>query len=80
MLTKYLSLLRRTFIGVAIAGCASVWAEAAAAVRAGKGSREEFTKIKAETDKYYSSLSGSLAVRVSRDIQSCLSLTPDRNR
>ena len=53
---------------------------AAAAVRAGKGTREEFTKIKAETDKYYRSLEGSLAVRVSRDIQSCLSLTPDRNR
>jgi hypothetical protein len=53
---------------------------AAAAVRAGKGTREEFTKIKAETDKYYKSLEGSLAVRVSRDIQSCLSLTPDRNR
>ena len=53
---------------------------AAAAVRAGKGTREEFTKIKAETDKYYKSLEGSLAVKVSRDIQSCLSLTPDRNR
>lgn len=50
---------------------------AAAAVRAGKSTREEFNKIKAETDKYYGSLGGSLAVRVSRDIQSCLSLTPD---
>jgi beta-galactosidase len=29
MLTKYLSLLRRTFIGVAIIGCAGVWAAAA---------------------------------------------------
>jgi hypothetical protein len=50
---------------------------AAAGVRAGKSTPEEFNKIKAETDKYYSSLGGSLAVRVSRDIQSCLSLTPD---
>ena len=50
---------------------------AAAAVRAGKSTREEFNKIKVETDNYYSSLRGSLAVRVSRDIQSCLSLTPD---
>ncbi|HEV3416002.1 MAG TPA: DUF4838 domain-containing protein, partial [Pirellulales bacterium] len=53
---------------------------AAAAVRAGKGTREDFNKIKAETDKYYTSLKGSLAVKVSRDIQSCLSLTPDSGR
>lgn len=53
---------------------------AAAAVRAGKNSREEFKQIKAQTDKYYTSLRGSLAVRVSQDIQSCLSLTPDPKR
>jgi hypothetical protein len=53
---------------------------AAAAVRAGKSTRGEFKKIKAETDRYYSSLRGNLAVRVSRDIQSCLSLTPDTNQ
>jgi hypothetical protein len=50
---------------------------AAAAVRAGKSTPEEFNKIKAEVEKFYFSLSGSLAVNVSRDIQSCLSLTPD---
>ena len=50
---------------------------AAAAVRAGKSTRDEFDKIKAETDKYYIGLRDSLAVNVSRDIQSCLSLTPD---
>jgi hypothetical protein len=53
---------------------------AAAAVRAGKSTPEDFQRIKAETDKYYSSLKGSLAVAVSRDIQSCLSLTPDAKR
>jgi Domain of unknown function (DUF4838) len=47
---------------------------AAAAVRAGKSTPEQFSRIKAETDRYYSGLKGSLAVRVSRDIQSCLSL------
>ncbi len=51
---------------------------AAAAVRAGKGTAEEFKRIKAETDQYYAGLSGSWAVRVSGDIRSCLSLTPDR--
>ena len=50
---------------------------AAAAVRAGKSTPEEFKKIKAETDTYYESLKGSLAVRVSHDIRSCLSLRPD---
>jgi hypothetical protein len=50
---------------------------AAAAVRAGKSTREEFNRIRAETDKYYGGLRDSLAVKVSRDIQSCLSLTPD---
>lgn len=50
---------------------------AAAAVRAGKSTREDFQRIKAETDKYYDSLRGSLAVTLSRDIRSCLSLTPD---
>ena len=53
---------------------------AAAAVRAGKSTAEEFHKIKAGTDRYYSSLRGSLAVTVSRDIQSCLSLTPERQK
>lgn len=52
---------------------------AAAAVRAGKSTPEEFNRIKVETDQYYASLKGSLAVRVSRDIQSCLSLRPDSN-
>jgi hypothetical protein len=52
---------------------------AAAAVRAGKSTPEEFKNIKAETDQYYDSLKGSLALRVSRDIQSCLSLRPDSN-
>jgi hypothetical protein len=51
---------------------------AAAAVRARKSTPEDFKKIKAETDQYYSSLKGSLAVRVSRDIQSCLNLAPDQ--
>ena len=50
---------------------------AAAAVRAGKSGREDFNRIKAETDKYYGTLKGSLAVNISGDIQSCLSLTPD---
>jgi hypothetical protein len=50
---------------------------AAAAVRAGKSTPEEFNKIKTETDEYYGSLRGSLAVRVSRDIQMALSLKPD---
>jgi hypothetical protein len=53
---------------------------AAAAVRAGKSTAKDFNKIKAETDRFYESLKGSLAVRVSRDIQSCLSLTPDPKR
>jgi hypothetical protein len=44
----------------------------AAALRAGKCTQGEFNRIKAETDKFYSTLSGSLAVRVSHDIQSCL--------
>ena len=51
---------------------------AAAAVRAGKSTAEVFKKIKTETDKYYKGLEGSSAVRVSRDIQSCLSLRPER--
>jgi hypothetical protein len=51
---------------------------AAAGVRAGKTSRDEFNKIKTQTDAYYASLKGGLAVTVSRDIQSCLSLSPDR--
>jgi hypothetical protein len=50
----------------------------AAAVRAGKSTPEAFNQVKAETDKYYKSLEGGLAVRVSRDIQSCLSLRSDR--
>ena len=45
---------------------------AAAARRAGKCTREEFNRIKAETDRFYGTLSGSLAVRVSPDVQSCL--------
>ena len=53
---------------------------AAAAVRAGKSSAEEFRKLKAETDKYYDSLKGSLAVAVSHDIQSCLGLARERRR
>jgi hypothetical protein len=51
---------------------------AAAAVRAGKATREEFNKIKAETDQYYASLNNSLAVKIPRDIQMALSLKPDR--
>jgi hypothetical protein len=50
---------------------------AAAAVRAGKSSPEEFARIKTRMDKYYEGLSGSLAVSVSHDIQSCLGLSPD---
>jgi hypothetical protein len=50
---------------------------AAAAVRAGKSTPEQFNQIKAETDKYYATLKGSLAVKVSHDIQSCLSLRRD---
>ena len=50
---------------------------AAAAVRAGKSTPQDFNQIKAGTDKYYASLKGSLAVRVSRDIQMALSLKPD---
>jgi hypothetical protein len=50
----------------------------AAAVRARKSTAEVFSKIKTETDKYYKDLDGSLAVRVSGDIQSCPSLRPDR--
>lgn len=50
----------------------------AAAVRARKSTAEVFSKIKTETDKYYKDLDGSLAVRVSGDIQSCLNLRPDR--
>lgn len=42
----------------------------------GKPNRDLDVRI--EKDKYYGSLGDSLAVRVSRDIQSCLSLTPDR--
>ncbi len=53
---------------------------AAAAVRAGKSTTDDFNRIKAETDKYYDGLKGGLAVTVSRDIRSCLSLTPDRKR
>ncbi len=53
---------------------------AAAAVRAGTGTRQTFNSIKAQTDEYYSSLKGSLAVKVSRDVQSCLSLAPERRR
>jgi hypothetical protein len=52
---------------------------AAAAVRAGKSTPEEFKRVKAETDQYYASWKGGLVVRVSRDIQSCLSLRPDSN-
>ena len=53
---------------------------AAADVRAGKSTREDFAKIKAETDQYYGSLKGSLAVTVSRDIQSGLGLRPERRK
>ncbi len=45
---------------------------AAAARRAGKCTRDEFNILKAETDKFCSTLSGGLAVRVSHDVQSCL--------
>ena len=52
---------------------------AAASVRAGKSTPEDFNKIKAETDSYYATLKGSMAVKVSHDVQSCLSLSRERN-
>jgi hypothetical protein len=51
---------------------------AAAAVRDRKSTPEAFNKIKSETDQFYATLKGSLAVKVSHDIQSCLNLTPNR--
>jgi hypothetical protein len=53
---------------------------AAAAVRAGTGTEEDFNKIKTATYAYYDTLKGGLAVNVSHDIRSCLNLDPDRRK
>jgi hypothetical protein len=52
---------------------------AAAAVRAGKGTPQDFEIIKAGADEYYATLKGGWAVTVSHDIQSCLGLRADRH-